>query len=380
MQLVPATREAFESVLSSWQEQSPGMKVLALFPEAEAARVPDLQAVCRSRGIALAGGVFPALVTPQGFVTSGAWLLRLAGSASTFLIPEANAGTTGAATKIADVVGPSLAALTADGKGTPTLYLLCDATLPNIGTILDELYRHLADRVEYAGVNAGSESFQPMPCLFDEKQVAGDAILALVLPDAAHTVLEHGFSTPERIMTATSASGNQVMSLDWRPAFDVYQEIIRNEYGVELTRDNFYRHAVHFPFGILRANQEVVVRIPVTLTDEGGLFCVGEVPENAILVLLRSPAAGGNGCIDRLADNLGFSPAEPVSNLLTFYCAGRRMHLGDDATTELTALNRATAAGCMAGALSLGEIGSTHAGGYPLFHNATLVCTPWMDA
>jgi len=34
----------------------------------------------------------------------------------------------------------------------------------------------------------------------------------------------------------------------------------------------------------------------------------------------------------------------------------------------------------MAGALSLGEIGSTQAWGYPTFHNAALVCTPWQPA
>jgi hypothetical protein len=28
----------------------------------------------------------------------------------------------------------------------------------------------------------------------------------------------------------------------------------------------------------------------------------------------------------------------------------------------------------------LGEIGSTSAWGYPMFHNATLVCTPWHRA
>jgi len=35
---------------------------------------------------------------------------------------------------------------------------------------------------------------------------------------------------------------------------------------------------LHFPFGIIRANHEVLVRIPVALEEDGSLFCVGEVP------------------------------------------------------------------------------------------------------
>jgi len=64
--------------------------------------------------------------------------------------------------------------------------------------------------------------------------------------------------------------------------------------------------------------------------------------------------------------------------LLTFYCAGRRMHLGQAAESELAALHAETGVAEMAGALSLGEIGSTVRWGYPMFHNATLVCTPWL--
>ena len=159
---------------------------------------------------------------------------------------------------------------------------------------------------------------------------------------------------------------------------DRYQEIIKAQYGIDLTRDNFYEYAVHFPFGILRAGGDVVVRIPVALTDDGSLYCVGEIPENAMLVLLQAPEAGANACIEHLADKLRMTHGSLTGRtLLTFYCAGRHMHLGEDAENELAELHAATAVDEMAGALSLGEIGSTVRWGYPMFHNATLVCSPW---
>jgi hypothetical protein len=39
------------------------------------------------------------------------------------------------------------------------------------------------------------------------------------------------------------------------------------------------------------ANQQVLIRIPVALEDDGSVFCVGEVPENTMLIMLHQPLA-----------------------------------------------------------------------------------------
>lgn len=371
---------SIEQGLDACLVDRPTMGLLALLPEAERDKLPLLQEACRRRAMPLAGAIFPALIAGPHFVTEGAWLLPFAQMPPYFLIPAINATGNGAVARLVGEIRQQLANCP-EGAAKPTLFMVFDSMVPNIASILDGIYLELANRVEYAGVNAGSETFQPMPCLFDADTVVGDGVLGLLLPGELGPVLEHGFTQPERAMAATSTEGNRIAMIDWRPAFDVYQEIIKAEYDITLTRDNFYQYAVHFPFGILRASGDVVVRIPVALTDDGSLYCVGEVPENAMLVVLKAPAAGANGCIARLGDKLRQESAALADGaLLTFYCAGRRMHLGGEAETELAELHANTGVDVMAGALSLGEIGSTSRWGYPMFHNATLVCAPWSSA
>jgi hypothetical protein len=372
-----------DRVLNDWSAEGALAGVLALLPEAEKENLPHLQAACRKRGLALVGAIFPALVVQQHFVNEGAWLLRFGSMPGRFAVTglggqegdtEADVGRLVAAAQGAVQAMPATAA-------KPTLFLLFDGMVPNVASLLDGLYLGLANRVDYAGVNAGSESFQPMPCLFDEERLFGNGALGLLLPPHMATVLEHGFSRPERAMSASSTDGNRIASIDWQPAFTVYQQVIKAEYGIELTPENFYHYAVHFPFGIPCANGDVVVRIPVALAEDGSLYCVGEIPENAMLVLLKAPEAGAGGCIGRLAAKLNAENGSLAgAELLTFYCAGRRMHLGGAAESELAELHAATGAALMAGALSLGEIGNTSRWGYPMFHNATLVCTPWRIA
>jgi hypothetical protein len=363
--------------LAAWQAGQPKMGVLVLLPEAERDAVSRIQQVCTRRRIPLVGAVFPALTEGGSFRTQGAWLLRFDEMPYTAMYPDLP--------REPEKIPAALDAITADIKShlgdshDITLFMLFDAMVPNIATLLDQLYLRLANRVRYMGANAGSESFKPMPCLFDGSRVIQNGVLTILLKPHHGAVLEHGYGVPTQMLTATSTEGNRILQIDWRPAFEVYQEMARAQYGVEITQQNFYQYGVHFPFGIVRANGMTLVRIPVALEQDGSLFCVGEVPPNALLTLLKAPAVDSAQTIAALMEGLeqlGGSPAG--QQLLLFYCAGRRLHLGIEAAeTELGLFAQRTQAKQIAGALSLGEIGGSTRWGYPLFHNATLVASYW---
>ncbi len=366
---------ALEKQLAAWKSDLPKMGVLILLPEAERDSVPLIQRIFASQKVPLVGAIFPALTEGGEFRIQGAWLLRFDEMPYSALYPDLP--------QEPEEIRAAMDAITGDIKAhlgesrDITLFLLFDAMVPNIATLLDELYLRLANRVHYMGANAGSESFKPMPCLFDGSRIIQNGVLAMLLQPHRGTVLEHGYVAPAQVLTATSTEGNRILQIDWRPAFDVYREIARAVYKVEIDQQNFYQYAVHFPFGIVRANGMILVRIPVALEKDGSLFCVGEVPPNALLTLLKAPEVDSVQTIVALTEGLralGDVPGE----LLLFYCAGRRLHLGIKAAeNELRLLAKHTGAAQIAGALSLGEIGGSSQWEYPQFHNATLVASYW---
>ncbi len=379
MRYLAAPDEAsVEAVLAQWQAIYPGLGVCALLPEAEKENVSMLQTACGRSKAPLVGGIFPALVKDGEFLTGGVWLLGFETMPYYALYDNLPNGGGVEAEQVAENIAAELREQI-DHLPDITLFMLFDAMLPNIGTLLDALYLNLANRVHYVGANAGSETFQPMPCLFDGQRVVQNGLLLMLLKPHKGAILEHGYRAPQRTVYATSTEGNKISQIDWRPAFEVYQELVRAQYGVEINKDNFYQHAVHFPFGIIRANHHVVVRIPVMLADDSGLFCVGEVPANAVLTLLERPSVDSHETLRVLVDGLNELDGDPAGNeLLLFYCAGRRMHLGiEQATLELGEFVKETRAAQVGGALSLGEIGGSTLHGYPLFHNATLVAARW---
>jgi len=202
-------------------------------------------------------------------------------------------------------------------------------------------------------------------------------MLALLLHNHAGSLLNHGYVVPEAAShLATATDGHRIVAIDWRPAFDVYRELVMERFGQEITVENFYQYSVHFPFGMLRANGEVVVRIPVSLAEDGSLYCVGEVPSNTMLVVLDSEQKLLSDAVSHLGDSVS---GQGWQSPLTFYCAGRRMHLGVDAAEREIELLSETV-GHVDGALSLGEIGNLSKGDCPLFHNGTLICCDWNSA
>lgn len=363
--------------LAEWQASHPQMGVCAFLPEAQKNQTDLLQALCAQRNIPLVGGIFPALIHNGGFQTDGVWLLRLDVMPHVALIADLSPDTECVERLTQDIAQQVQQHLKDDDEAT--LVMLFDAMVPHIGTLLDSLYLKLANRVHYAGANAGSETFAPLPCLFDQTRLVSNGLLLVLLPGHRGAIAEHGYHAPAQTIYATSTAGNCIAQIDWRPAFEVYQELVSSQYGVQITPENFYEHAVHFPFGIVRANHHVVVRIPVMLQADGSLLCVGEVPANSVLTLLKSPTVDTSKTLQVLTDGLtALSGDSTGKELLLFYCAGRRMHMGlDKANSELQEFKRNTGAALVAGALSLGEIGSSTLHGYPLFHNATLVAARW---
>lgn len=358
------------AVVQAWKSRWPGMGLFVMLPEHEKQHVPWFQHHCQAQGITLMGAIFPALVVPGGFATEGAWLVCFEHQPNYLLQTELEGEGAQALAQWAR------ATLAADGPH-PTLFFIFDAMVPNVGSMLGSLHMALDKHPRYAGASAGSESFQAMPCLFDATRCVGDGVLVIDLGDQMPAVVQHAYPVSKALLYATAAQGNRIIRINDRPAFEVYQEVIAQEYGVALTAENFYDYAVHFPFGAVTV-VDVLVRIPVALGDDQSLVCVGEISPNTHLRLLRAPRLAESQCVAQLDAGLHkLAPARaPGSALLTFYCAGRRMHFGAESALELQALQHATGAKTLFGALSLGEVDSVEDLDVPRFHNAALVCLP----
>lgn len=365
-----AQQEELHQILSTLKSMGTN-QISCWLAEQNADQTKLIQATCKSLEIGLVGAIFPALVFDSTLRNTGCLIKALPDTCHPRLISCENQPADAIADKVAQL--DTIPSDTPPGNQQANLFLVFDAQQPNISDILDQLYLKLHKSVRYSGANAGSETFQPMACLFDSDRQIGYGLWALLYNTEFDTALAHGYKNFEPI-TATSTTGNRIHSINWRNAFEVYQEEIFNRYQQKVTADNFYDYATHFPFGIMRMAGQPLVRIPVAVEDDGTLVCVGDIPEHTVISLLQGVKADGTETLDLLAHQL----KKPAPDYQVFYCAGRRMHLGKQADHELKLLSERFPNTHLSGALSLGEICNDEGQGYPLFHNAAIVCCPWL--
>ncbi len=357
--------------LDGWAGEVPGAGLFALVAERDRALVPMIQAECRARGVTLVGAVFPGLLSESEISSEGAWLLPTLRSSPHVLLGDLPDDAEAAGRTVAMAAAAlRLPEPMEDASARPTLLLLFDAMVPNLSSLLAAIHGELRGRVRYAGVSVGSETFQPMPCLFDAERLVGHGVAVLLVPGAVQAALAHGYPTTRSLGRATGTDSNRIDHIDGRPAFEAYRDMVRAEAGVELTAENLYTEGVHHPFGLVTA-VDVLVRIPVALQADGSLSFIGEVPPNSALRVLRAPKPGEPHTVETLAR--AFGDARRGDPLMTFYCAGRRAHFGAAAVDEVRMLSERLSRPVL-GALSLGEVDTHPELGHPRFHNAGVLC------
>lgn len=248
--------------------------------------------------------------------------------------------------------------------------VLVDGLSRNIDYGLNQIFTEFGDKPLVFGGGAGSLSFEQRPCLFTNQGLIADAMLIVGLQHSFKLAVGHGWEVLEGPFLANQVDDNQILQLNFQPAFDVYSEVVEKHAGRSFTDDNFFELAKSFPFGIDRLDDDLLVRDPLTC-DEKSMVCVGKIPENTMLYILN---ADSTKLINAAANAVtSVSTGDPYQCGLLFDCISRQLFLEEQFNEELEQISQQLDPQAkLFGALVLGEIASSKYGAIN-FHNKTAV-------
>ena len=315
----------------------------------------QLSAVARGADVPVWGGLFPGLIHEGQRFDQGAVLIGISEPADVHIVPQGPA--------------PTLPEAAAKLQGAGTIFVIFDAAAP-AGPLVEALFDELGGEAAWVGGGAGALDFLPRPVVLTPDGLrAGVAVLVGVEPRASVGV-GHGWAPFGRPLRVTASDGQEVHSLDWRPALDVYRQEISAHAGLELREDDFYAVASRYPLIIERLGGEGAVRDPLRALPGGGIRCAGDLrPHLAVRVAYGTPAdtiAAARAARERAV--AGGAPDGRVA--LTVDCISRALVLGDRISDELDALRVPGQA--QAGALTIGEVANLR-GELLQLHNKTAV-------
>lgn len=348
------------------------MVVMLLVCEKNAAHVPAIITTLQEENIRFFGGIFPGLIHGSKHYKEGVLITLLPTFIQPFLIKGLNT---------TNIQLPQFSELPFLLNSNTKKYLtivLVDGLASNISLFLSKLFNRFGKMVSYFGGGAGSLSLQQMPCVFSNEGLFQNAAVVAFIDLHANMGVKHGWQQLEGPFIATKTNKNVVQELNWQNAFEVYSEVVETQAKQELDADNFFEIAKSYPLGIYRKGEEDIVRDPILVNDQKELVCVGEVPQNTVLNILKGNKNSLIGAAQEAASNCFANAPKNVKYGMTMDCISRVLFLENDFEKELAAVNSVfqnyDPKLILHGALTLGEI-AANSSGFLKFFNKTIVTT-----
>jgi len=241
-------------------------------------------------GIRYCGGVFPSVIQGNKSFSDKVLLLPVQFDSDLILIHGLADG---------DIDIPSLNPLSSSNS----VFILVDGLSNWISKFVYCLYKEIGSEHQVFGSGTGYGNFERLNCIFCKEGFFKDVGLVVFFKNRITQATRHGWKTIAGPYIATKTNANLLEQINWEPAYKIYKEIIEQEEKVELTADNYYEYAKHYPFGVYRANGENLIRDPVALEENQSIRFGAEIPSNSVLYLMKSEIeemllAGQNVCQD----------------------------------------------------------------------------------
>ncbi len=242
-------------------------------------------------------------------------------------------------------------------QGRGTLLVFADGWTTRICALIDALFNTFGLDLDYLGAGAGSLSQRRSPCIMTNDGLLSDAAVLALTDIGAGIGVSHGWTPISQAYKVTEADRNTLISLDWRPAFEVYREIVEAHSGRSFEGAEFFDLAKAYPFGIAKLDNEMIVRDPF-IHDGARIVCVGDVPRGTYVNVLHGDTdslivAAGRARALAQASYRGVT-SEP--SLLFIDCVSRVLFLQEAFTREIAAVDTGLP---LIGALTLGEIANS---------------------
>ncbi len=359
------TLPGFERSLDAVTREGNIQAVLVFACAANDFPVFEMNLVLKTRPYTIFGGIFPSIIYGTRRFERGAILVGL--SRAVRAIPIV--GLSEAGTNLESI----LASAAVDSEAMKTMLVFVDSTSKRIGLLVDSLGDIFGVKIGCLGGGAGSLAMQPKPCLFSNEGLLEDAAILALLDLESGIGVSHGWESVRGPYRVTGSQGNVIKALDWRPAFEVYRDAVEMHSMRTFKEEGFWGIAKSYPFGITTTAIEKVVRDPLQPSPDGGLICMGEVPEGVSVDILYGRADNLITAAGRASGLAGLAFHGSAQRRITLLmdCISRVEFLGNRFREEIQAIHRDRQP--MLGACTIGQIAGIGKDSFEFYNKTTVV-------
>jgi hypothetical protein len=341
------------------------IKSLLLFCGDYEKPAPDeLCEVLKCNNKPLIGGIFPAIIANGERKQSGFMLIPLDETITTGLFQSQDSTT--------DIAVLFNKWVNENNTAAASIFCFFDGMWSSKTRFMCELYDYFGPFVNYMGGGAGSLSFKSFPCIFANHRVVENAAVIGLFPHPLKIGVAHGWEPVSEPIKVTEARGNSIVTLNWRPAFEVYSELIKLYSGKILSEKFFFNTSIYYPLGLVQLDSEMIIRVLYS-TEDGVLHALDEVPQGEYVRIMNGSSESLLQSARRALAESELSGNNEESERLCIESISRILYHEDDVSKELELLNRKNSVN---GILSIGQIANPGNTSLKLF-NKTIAVAQW---
>lgn len=361
-------KDSIDSLLT----QDPSLESFVLLScDANHWPIDEVNSILKASKAPIFGGIFPQIIYEQSHHERGFILIGL------YHVPvwQMVDGLSQSESKGIDMQVETLSSAWEALAGDVTLFVVVDGLAKSIAKLIESLFFNFGLVHNFIGGGAGSLSFEQKPCVITPDGIKKDCALIVRLQALSGLGVSHGWQPISEPMKVTHSEQNRVISLDWKPAFQQYRQIVEAHSGLVFNDQNFFDIAKSYPFGISKLDAEMVVRDPLMLNDVQDIVCVGDVPQNVFVKVLtgtkESLIAAAQDASNKAKVSYEHVSEKPPELTLFIDCISRVLFLGKSIDDELNVIASETS---VVGALTLGEIANTGQDYLEFYNKTAVVC------
>ncbi|MCB0687331.1 MAG: FIST C-terminal domain-containing protein [Saprospiraceae bacterium] len=252
-----------------------------------------------------------------------------------------------------------------------TIFIFIDAFALNKTNLTDALYNSFGTLPRYVGGGTGSLKFEGIPCVFSNTGlIQGGAVVSIIDLQTSLGV-SHGWEVISEPLKVTEAEHNKIKSLEWRPAMDIYREVIQRHSNQIFKLETFFEATQSYAFGIAKLGGEMVVRDPFKQED-GSIFTLDNIEQGShVHVLFGEQNQLLEGA--KRARDLAVQSSTGIEKSECFIidCISRLLFMNQDFNQEIYNLDPHRLG---FGAFTLGEIANSGECYLEIFNKTAVVC------
>ncbi len=253
-----------------------------------------------------------------------------------------------------------------------TLFVFVDSLSRGVDLFIQQIFIQFGLKYNYIGGGAGSLDFITKPCIYTNDGVKKNCGLIIGLNKPSGIGVKHGWGKIAGPFKVSKSNLNQIIELDYKNAFNVYQEEISKHSNKYITENNFFEIAKSYPFGITKFDSECIVRDPIKVTNEI-IECVGVIKTGIYVNILHGDCQMLLDAAEQAIKKALYGIDQNVIEF-TFIvdCISRSLFLEKEFIKELNSIKTNIKSVPLFGVLSIGEI-ANNGKEYMDFYNKTIV-------